>query len=91
MKDSELVIRKCLCNVLDDALRPETIDMGRSLVDHYGITSLQMVMLMTSVCEDADVPLTSFTENDLAAIETPRDMANALQRVRTGGNRNAMG
>ena len=90
MKDAESVIRKCLCDVVEGALRPESVDMSCSLVDHYGVTSLQMVMLMTSVCEDADVPLTSFTERDIAAIRTPNDMVVALQRISVGGVLNAM-
>jgi acyl carrier protein len=44
----------------------------------YGLASLDLIMLMTSVCSDAGVPLTRFDEEDIARLRTPSDIVNLL-------------
>lgn len=54
------------------------LDMERSLADGYGISSLQLVTLMTSVCESSGLPLTALTERDLEQIRTPADIVSVV-------------
>lgn len=80
--DTAELVRKCLCDVLgDEDLAPDNVDLDRKLFDGYGLTSLNMVLLMTSLCEEADIPLTAFTEKDIAGLKTSRDIVDALDRA----------
>lgn len=86
MKDAERLVRKCLSEVMEnETLSPDSLDLSLGLFNHYGITSLSMIMLMTSVCEQDQVPLEVFTEAEIAALRTPRDIVDALERLRAGG------
>ena len=80
--DTAELVRKCLCDVLgDEDVTPGNVDLDRGLFDGYGLTSLNMVLLMTSLCDEADIPLTAFTDKDIAGLKTPRDIADALDRA----------
>jgi acyl carrier protein len=82
MVDMEQLVRRCLCDVMDGAdLRPESLDLSRGLFDHYGLTSLNMVMLMTAVCEEGGIPLTAFTDRDIAGFKTPQDIVDTTTRL----------
>jgi hypothetical protein len=79
-------VGKCLSEVMDnEALSPDSLDLSLGLFNHYGITLLSMIMLMISVCEQCQVPLEVFTEAEIAALRTPRDIVDALKRLRAGG------
>lgn len=56
------------------------LDLSQSLFDHYGISSLEMVLLMTDVCEKAAVPMTDLTEVDIAQLKTPSEIVTLLRR-----------
>ena len=77
--DIEGAARANLARVLDD-VRPEQIDPDGELVNDYGLTSLNKVLFLTSVCEDTGVELSAFTEHDLARMHTLRDVVEALAR-----------
>lgn len=79
MSDIETIVRRSLCETLKRP--PEqagALDMGASLVYEYGLASLDLVVLMTAVCAAAAVPLTAFTEDDIAKVATPADIVNLL-------------
>lgn len=78
--DDELwgVAREHLARVLDPDIAAEAIDPDVDLVDGYGLTSLNKVLFLTALCEDANVALTNFTEADVAAMRTLRDVTTAL-------------
>jgi acyl carrier protein len=63
--------------VLTD-VAPGELDMAADLAGEYGLTSLNKVLLVTSVCEAAGVDLGHFTEQDLAAMRTGADLVGAL-------------
>jgi acyl carrier protein len=77
--DPEVAARANLARVLPD-LRPEQIDPDADLVNEYGLTSLDKVLFLTSVCDDAGVELSAFTEHDVARMHTLRDVTEALVR-----------
>jgi acyl carrier protein len=77
----EMIVRRCLCQTLS---RPETeadrLDLAQHLKLDYGLASLDLIVLMTSVCTAAEVPLTEFSEDDISTIQTPVDIVALLSR-----------
>jgi len=80
----ESIVRECFSEAIGGAISPDGVDLSRRLVEDYGVTSLQLVMLVTSVCEACDIPLTSFTERDIAGMKRTQDIIHAMQRANDG-------
>lgn len=79
MSQSETIVRECLCKSLQrPASQAGELDLSESLAYGYGFTSLDLIMLITSVCSAAGVELTEFTEDDVAQLQTPSDLVNLL-------------
>lgn len=76
--DLERSAREHLARVLDGEVPPDGIDLDEDLSDGYGLTSLNKVLFLTSLCEDTGVGLDRFTEQDVARMRTLRDVATAL-------------
>jgi hypothetical protein len=76
----ETVAREDLARVLQTAVGPAGIDPDLDMAENYGLTSLNKVLFLMSVCEDTEVSLSSFTESDVAAMGTLRDVVTALAR-----------
>jgi hypothetical protein len=51
-----------------------------------GLTSLNKVIFLMSVCDDTQVSLSAFTESDVAGMRTLREVITALTRNMNGGN-----
>jgi acyl carrier protein len=73
------IVRERLADVIDDVPAAE-VDLDRDMADDYGLTSLNKVLFLTAVCDETGVGLANFTERDLAAMRTARDVADALAR-----------
>ncbi|WP_375414836.1 phosphopantetheine-binding protein [uncultured Bradyrhizobium sp.] len=58
----------------------DVIDLDAHLYDYYGLTSLNMMLLMTSVCEKTKTALIHFTEDDIAGLQTPRDIVSLISK-----------
>lgn len=56
----------------------EQLNMDEDLMYGYGLTSLDMIMLMSSICNDAGISLTELAEDDLGKIRTTRDIEALL-------------
>jgi hypothetical protein len=78
--DIEPIVRRGLANVLDSGTDPDDLDPDLDMAGYYGLTSLNKVIFLMSVCEDANVSLSSFTEPDVAAMRTVRDVVAALSK-----------
>jgi hypothetical protein len=76
----ETVAREDLARVLQTAVEPAGIDPDLDMAENYGLTSLNKVLFLMSVCEDTEVSLASFTESDVAAMGTLRDVVTALAK-----------
>ncbi|MYS84948.1 hypothetical protein [Embleya scabrispora] len=76
----ETVARKNLARVLETPVDPADLDLDEDMVGAYGLTSLNKVLFLMSACDDAGVDLSSFTEPDVAAMSTLRDVTEALSR-----------
>ncbi len=73
MQDIEIEVHKQLNQILQ---RPhdERIDSSSHLFNHLGLTSLNLVVMMTNLCEQFKVDLFSLTEADLVALASPLDV-----------------
>lgn len=79
MSNIETIVRLNICNSLQKpAEESGQLDMDASLVYEYGLGSLDLIMLMSAVCTEADVPLTELSEDDVAKLRTPADIVNLL-------------
>ncbi len=76
--DIETTARENLARVLESGLRPADLDLDLDMADGYALTSLNKVLFLMSVCDDTGVELSSFTEPDVAAMRTLRDVTVAL-------------
>jgi hypothetical protein len=74
----EAVTREGLTRVLDSGTEPADLDPDLDLADGYGLTSLNKVLFLMAACDDTGVSLASFTEPDVAAMRTLRDVVTAL-------------
>lgn len=77
--DIETAARDNLARVLED-VRPQDLDLDLDMADGYGLTSLNKVVFLMSVCDDTGVAMSEFTEPDVAAMRTLRDVTAALTR-----------
>lgn len=82
-----------LADELADAVRADFIrvmpelsdtelDLTADMVDVYGLSSLNKVLFLTSVCDSLAVSLATFTELDLAVMRTLGDVVSALAQRR---------
>lgn len=77
----EQIVRQNFTKVVATPDAPEDLDLNVDMVNNYGLTSLNKVLFLTAVCEEADISLANFTERDLADMKTLRDVAAALTRL----------
>jgi len=76
----ENAAREHLAQVLTSEVGPADLDLDLDMSDEYGLTSLNKVLFLTSVCTDTGVDLSYFTEHDVARMRTLRDVTAALTR-----------
>lgn len=75
--DIESSARGSLARLLAE-VAPEDIDPDGDMVNDYGLTSINKVLFLTSLCNELDVGLSHFTEQDVGDMRTLRDVAQAL-------------
>ncbi len=73
----EATVRDRLAQVIED-LPADEVDLDADLAEDYGLTSLNKVLLLTMVCDEAAVDLSNFVEQDLAAMRSARQIITAL-------------
>ncbi|AZM55264.1 hypothetical protein DMA15_24090 [Streptomyces sp. WAC 01529] len=77
--DLDTLAREKLSQVLRDHPEPASLDRDEDLVQTYGLTSLNKVLFLTSLCKAAEVGLDNFTEDDLSRMRTLGDVVDALR------------
>jgi acyl carrier protein len=78
--DIEEIVRDGLARVIEPGTEPDEINPDLDMADEYGLTSLNKVIFLMSVCDDTRVSLAEFTESDVALMRTVRDVVAALSR-----------
>ena len=81
----EDVAREGLTRVIDSDIQPADLDPDVEMAEGYGLTSLNKVLFLMSLCDDTEVSLSSFTEADVAQMRTLRDVVTALGQARQSG------
>jgi len=79
--DVESTVRSEFARIMGDLDETE-LDLGAEMVSDYGLTSMNRVLLMISLCDKLGVNLANFTEADLAALKTLRDVVDSLAEHR---------
>jgi hypothetical protein len=83
----ESITRNRFAQLVDD-VEPAELDLDNDMVNTYGLTSLNKVLFLTTVCDDTGVGLSTFTEHDVARLRSLRDVTEALaSRVPEGAGR----
>ncbi len=79
MSDIEAIVRERLSKALNrNPDQGRLLNLDDSLGLEYGLSSLDLIVLMSSVCTDAEVPLTDLSEDDIGALQTPSDIVSLL-------------
>lgn len=79
MSKLESIIKSNLEKTLKkNANASDQLNMDEDLMYGYGLTSLDMIMLMSSICNDAGISLAELAEDDLGKIRTTRDIQALL-------------
>jgi acyl carrier protein len=84
--DIESVAREDLARVLESGPPPADIDLDADMAGELGLTSLNKVIFLMSVCDDTEISLSAFTESDVAGMRTLRDVVTALAKEADGGS-----
>ena len=80
LAELEAAAREQFSAVLAHDVDPAALDLDADMVGQYALTSLNKVLFLTELCEATQVDLANFTEHDLAAMRTLRDVTTALAR-----------
>ncbi|NRR32707.1 acyl carrier protein [Oxalobacteraceae bacterium] len=79
MDTIENIVRQNLCTLLQrESSHAASLNLDDDLVYEYGFASIDRIVLMTSICEQAGVALTAFDEDDIGALRTPRAIVQLL-------------
>lgn len=77
MQATELIVRTYIANLISSN-DPASIDLAMPLTEGIGLSSLDLVILITSVFKGAMVPMTLLTEQDIKSIHTGNDLVQTL-------------
>jgi hypothetical protein len=83
---TEIAAREALARVLEPGTEPADLDLDADMSGGLGLTSLNKVLFLMSVCDDTEVSLSAFTESDVAGMHTLRDVIAALTQNMNGEN-----
>ncbi len=70
--------RMDLAKVLPNQPSADQLMLDADMADEYGLTSLNKVLFLMSVCDDTGVSVSAFTEPDVARMRTLADVVAAL-------------
>jgi hypothetical protein len=85
-EDFESIARSRFIQVVDD-VEADDLQLDHDMANFYGLTSLNKVLFFTMVCDDSGVPLSAFTEHDVARMRSLQDVTEALASRANGGAR----
>ncbi|MFI8417126.1 acyl carrier protein [Serratia sp. NPDC078593] len=74
----ETVARQRLTAVLATPMDSEQLDASVNMRDAYGLTSLNKILFITSLCQEMDINLAGLTEEDLARMHSLDDVIRIL-------------
>jgi hypothetical protein len=78
--DLEDAARDNLARVIESGPEPEELDLTADMAKTYGLTSMNKILFLMSLCEETEVDLAHFTEPDVAAMLTLGDVVTAFSK-----------
>ncbi|MBR1217843.1 hypothetical protein JQ557_07575 [Bradyrhizobium sp. U87765 SZCCT0131] len=81
MNSFQQVVTQDLARLVSPPIEASAVDLDAELYGHYGLSSLNMVLLMTSVCDRTGTAMMHLTEEDIADLRTPRDIIALLAKI----------
>ncbi len=85
MNEMDAVVARHLARLVNLEGGIANVEFDADLFADYGLSSLNMVLLITSVCNETDTPLMHFTEEDIAGLRTVRGIADLVSAVARAG------
>jgi acyl carrier protein len=82
MSNLQSIVSRNLAQILD--VDVDRIALDADLSAEYGLTSLNLVLLVTSLCEETGTPVFNFTDKDIANLRTPRDVVTLFAAAAAG-------
>ncbi len=79
MRPIDDIAARSLARILGRPADAPAIDPDADLFDRYGLTSLKMMLLITSICDEAGADLSRFSEEDVATMRTLRSIVERLE------------
>lgn len=79
MEDFEQDLKLIVENVSGFKVKAADCQMDELLVN-FGLSSMQIVMLITTFCEQADVDMESLTEKDIYNLQTLSDVIKLTEK-----------
>jgi hypothetical protein len=74
----ERVTRDGFARVMASADEAGDYDLDLDMAEDYGLTSIDKVIFLNSVCDASGVAVSGFTDEDLADLRSLRDVIEAL-------------
>lgn len=83
MNETETAVRRHVARLARGAaVSDDQLDLDCPLRQEYAISSMKMVMLMTALCNELGVSLSSFDERHLAGVRSGRDLVRLFDQAR---------
>ncbi|MCX8960699.1 acyl carrier protein [Erwinia psidii] len=79
----ESAARKNLAATLTTPVAAEQLDASLNMRDAWGLTSLNKILFITSLCNEMDISLGLLTEEDLANMHSLADVCQILNKHST--------
>jgi len=76
----ELTARKNLVATLTTPIAADQLDASLNMRDAWGLTSLNKILFITSLCNEMDISLALLTEDDLAKMHSLDDVCQILSK-----------
>ncbi|MDC9589575.1 acyl carrier protein [Xenorhabdus sp. XENO-10] len=74
----ETIARQKLAASLSTNIDATQLDLKENMSDIYGLTSLNKILFITSLCNEMNIDLSNFTEDDLGNMKTLGNVINIL-------------
>jgi len=85
MSETEEGVRRPFAKVARASGPPaDQLNLDSALRQEYAISSMKMVMLMTALCNEMGVSLSTFDERNLAGVRTGRDLVRMFDEAKRG-------
>ncbi|WP_447872589.1 acyl carrier protein [Serratia fonticola] len=74
----ETIARQKLAATLTPPMESDSLDSSANMRDAYGLTSLNKILFITSLCREMNIDLAGLTEDDLAHMNSLGDVIRIL-------------